>query len=698
METSITLSGIEKTGNRVKYNFSYSDDLKEYFNPAEEFYIEYDLDKMPVRQTIADVPDSVLAIPFLCNVLPIAWVLDASIHVKEIDKQFYESIPRFKNGYVKMYEKYPAVKFNGSLTAASIIDNTLPPPPPSAVNKKLLFFSGGVDAFNSIIKHRSEKPALVTVWGSDVFFDDAEGWCNVQEHVVHTAEQFNTDYVFIKSNFRKFLNEGALHSFVVPIANDGWWHGFQHGVGLIGHSAPLVYLCKSETVYIASSFTAKEAGRVTCASDPTIDNQVKFLNCNVVHDGYEYSRQDKVATICKFTKKTGMKIFLRVCWESKGGKNCCHCEKDYRTMMAILAEGGDPNDFGFVYNTLKAAEIKQFLGNEFVNFRWVYIQKVFRKNRQILEQRSELKWILDVNFKKQKENQETWFSKRMLKRERLRFGVHLVEHCNLDCIGCWHFSPLAKPQFLSLDVFERDFKRLAELTGGVIDDIELFGGEPLLHPEITKFMELARLYFHTGIIYVVTNGLLLRSMDESFWQTAAKNNITIAVSVLPLNLDYDEIENIGKKYSVRVNFWVDKNRPKRWDLWAYDITGKQNKRRAFKKCLSANRCFQLVDGKLYFCHAAYIYYFNEYFGKEFKIRKGDYIDLNKVKNLESILKRTVKPIPFCRYCNIDNMICKADWQTSKKDIREWTGSTDFGGYRLKDAGDAELVKVIEREY
>lgn len=33
--------------------------------------------------------------------------------------------------------------------------------------------------------------------------------------------------------------------------------------------------------------------------------------------------------------------------------NCCKCEKCYRTMMNILSAHGDPNKFGFRYDTKK---------------------------------------------------------------------------------------------------------------------------------------------------------------------------------------------------------------------------------------------------------------------------------------------------------------------------------------------------------
>ncbi len=84
-------------------------------------------------------------------------------------------------------------------------------------------------------------------------------------------------------------------------------------------------------------------------------------------------------------------------------------------------------------------------------------------------------------------------------RKLLRFNVDIVKHCNLNCVGCGHFSPLASIEFLSPIEFEMDCKRLAFLTEGIIERIELMGGEPLLHPRILDFMQISRHYFKGDI-------------------------------------------------------------------------------------------------------------------------------------------------------------------------------------------------------
>ena len=43
--------------------------------------------------------------------------------------------------------------------------------------------------------------------------------------------------------------------------------------------------------------------------------------------------------------------------------------------------------------------------------------------------------------------------------------VDIVSHCNLNCVSCCHFSPLAEPHFLSLDEYGRELRMLAEIEG-----------------------------------------------------------------------------------------------------------------------------------------------------------------------------------------------------------------------------------------
>ena len=336
---------IEKS--TIKYEYSIEGEWKAAFNELLPLSIEYSCD-------ITNVPESIAIIPLLTNILPISWIYDAEIIVPVCDEDFYDSISDFKRGYKAMY---PMIHFGGKMTIKALEKNNC-----RSAHGATMFFSGGVDAFCTLIRHREEKPTLIMLWGADISLEDTTGWTIVNEHLVEVSKTFGVDYITVKSGFRRFFKEGVL-SQKVKSSGDGWWHGFQHGIGIIGHAAPVMHALGMKKVYIASSYTATDKGKVTCASDPTIDNYVRFLGSTVIHDGYELTRQDKIKIITQFSHETGIKVPLRVCWESKGGANCCHCEKCWRTILGVYATGANPKEFGFDYPSLKE------LGKEIKNNR-----------------------------------------------------------------------------------------------------------------------------------------------------------------------------------------------------------------------------------------------------------------------------------------------------------------------------------------
>lgn len=205
-----------------------------------------------------------------------------------------------------------------------------------------------------------------------------------------TCENFHLNKLYIKSNFREFLAYKTLEH-LIKKTGDNWWHGFQHGIGLLGLGAPGASCLGISTIYIASSFTFREKGLVTCASDPSIDNFVRFCGSQIVHDQYEYNRQEKIRHICEFVQKNSIPIHLRVCWTSSGGKNCCHCEKCYRTMFGLFAEGVDPKDYGMDYTDEDLEKSYNKLKYQ-ISFRFKPIQARFICNEKALSMAS-TQWI-----------------------------------------------------------------------------------------------------------------------------------------------------------------------------------------------------------------------------------------------------------------------------------------------------------------
>lgn len=370
----------------VHFTLSHHKNLRNFFAPEHTFEAEYTHD-------LGKVPQGILLIPFITNVLPVAWLLNAKLIVPELDKEFYHSIAAFKEGYKNMA---PMLKFKGKVEAERLIDYSYKPS-----RRAGTFFSGGVDAYCTLLRHLQERPSLLTILGADIKENDTTGWETACLQSVKTARLYGLpEPEFVRSNFRTFLNEG-YGDYLVAASNDGYWHGFQHGIGLIGLAAPLAYIQRWNMCYIASSFTKHD--HVICASSPSIDNHVRLSTTAVCHDGYELSRQQKLQYIARSAHDSGYYPKLRVCWKSDGGQNCGLCEKCIRTIYGLLAEGEDPRNYGFenfdINSHVYRAIIQGALPSSdlFVRRFWLNIQTRFAETQAFCEIPT-INWIYQLQI------------------------------------------------------------------------------------------------------------------------------------------------------------------------------------------------------------------------------------------------------------------------------------------------------------
>jgi predicted aldo/keto reductase-like oxidoreductase len=164
--------------------------------------------------------------------------------------------------------------------------------------------------------------------------------------------------------------------------------------------------------------------------------------------------------------------------------------------------------------------------------------------------------------------------------------------------------------------------------------------------------------------------MLLLKQPVKFWETCKKTDTEIHISQYPVKLDNNSIKKTAEKYGIYLTYdYVDSVD---WVRRPIDVHGKQKFKDSSAKCYQINQCIQLVDGKLYTCaRIAYIKYFNNFFNQNLQVTEKDYIDIFKAKNLDEILDFLCKPVPFCRYCNIDKTLFDLKWSVSRKNINEW---------------------------
>lgn len=270
---------------------------------------------------------------------------------------------------------------------------------------------------------------------------------------------------------------------------------------------------------------------------------------------------------------------------------------------------------------------------------------------------------------------KVFFSLPLKRKHKITYlEIHIADHCNLNCAGCSHFSPLAKHELVSVEEFRRDFERLGEILKHSCNEIHLLGGEPLLHPDIITLMKIARKNFTHGRILIVTNGILLAQKEENFWQECNNNNIIISITHYPIKLEEEKIRSLAKKFDVKFEWYASNDSKSFFSKMPIDLSGKGSIARNFAACHIANLCVQLSHGRLYCCpFIPYVHFFSEYFSQDIDITEEDSIDIyQEGLNEDAILQRLSKPFSACRYCKISKMTWGLQWKISEKKISEWT--------------------------
>ena len=263
----------------------------------------------------------------------------------------------------------------------------------------------------------------------------------------------------------------------------------------------------------------------------------------------------------------------------------------------------------------------------------------------------------------------------IIKTSGIMIAIHLTDHCNLNCKGCSHFSPLADEKFMKTEVFEADMERMSQLfCRNEIWRIKLLGGEPLLHPQVNDFMKIAAKYFPNTELRLVTNGLLLPAMTQSFWETCRTTGTSIDVSRYNVGLNYSGLKKKARTEGVELNIYPKKIN-KYFHKYIYDLSGMQNERLSHSTCGSLGNSCQLNNGRFYSCiQSANFHHFNRFFNLGISLSDDNFVDIYKAKSKDEFYKLLLAPAPCCRYCNVKAREFGVKWERSKRTLDEWTYS------------------------
>ena len=330
---SICLDRVEVNRNLVKFYYSVSEGLKRYFN-ADVMFLEYE-------QDMSTVPLSILTIPFVSCMAGLSWLTNSMLFVDEIDRSFYDSFFRIKRAYQELFYNYT---LKGVLVPSILRNNNM-----VQSSEALLLFGGGVDCHCSYVNNKERIKSLCNIYG---WLPTMDANSKVDESDKQSVEAFaaqegiKADHV--RSNFAFLFNDTLIKQTFKFEYQMSYWYSFLHSLAFISISVPLCYENGMSNIIIGSSFT-KGRTNVKCGSYVTTDSEFCFAGNGVVnHDGFNLDRQAKVKVLVEYQKSLGKPYPIQVC--SFNDHNCCKCEKCFRSIIAIIAEGGDPKDFGFHIN------------------------------------------------------------------------------------------------------------------------------------------------------------------------------------------------------------------------------------------------------------------------------------------------------------------------------------------------------------
>ena len=255
-----------------------------------------------------------------------------------------------------------------------------------------------------------------------------------------------------------------------------------------------------------------------------------------------------------------------------------------------------------------------------------------------------------------------------------RVEIPICYHCNLNCARCDHYAPLAPKYEMPISVFKKDLERFSKITNQHLKELVLFGGEPLLHNNIEELVQIADNCFPNSEKYVLTNGLLLNDMKESFWQTLGKFNMGIRYSNYYLYekypKDFNKAYENAQKYNVKLSEWGKCGEFNKVNI---SSTPKYELLDSYEKCGDKVHCSTLDNGLLYPCAmCSSVKFFNNYFKEnQIPVHEKDSLNIYKISSIEEILDFYSKPKPICAYCGYWKDVERFEWTVSKRDINEW---------------------------
>ena len=263
------------------------------------------------------------------------------------------------------------------------------------------------------------------------------------------------------------------------------------------------------------------------------------------------------------------------------------------------------------------------------------------------------------------------------------FKTQIVDECNLNCRGCDHFAPIAKVWHQPVSDYINMIKTLKQTVGNNIKEIELYGGEPLLHEKFYEILLATEVVFPQDIIISVeTNGILLDKFLQKNPRLLKDSRIEYQITeYLPTK---GIVDRLNEKYP-QLTIFRSKHTPLELDsnnhCWKdsmFNVNIRKEKISNVNPLEIYNNCYCksfeehsmcLRNWKLSPCPIVMCMdIFDNYFGEEY-CEASNYVRLDNELCDENLDKIAHYPCENCKRCG--NIVYGFPYQKSNKQRCEW---------------------------
>ena len=225
--------------------------------------------------------------------------------------------------------------------------------------------------------------------------------------------------------------------------------------------------------------------------------------------------------------------------------------------------------------------------------------------------------------------------------------IHAAEHCNLNCKNCSMFCGLVKKEaFPDYSEFEKGICLLKKYFQHV-KVFRIIGGEPLLNPELDRYIYKIRDTYPYTDIRLISNGILVRQMSGKLIKAVRECHVTFIVTqYAALKKSIDEIKAFltEKKIPHIVTEVVTEFQK------IYNAAGNSSVDENFYRCHWKSSCATMYGTQIATCFVPFvIHYLSDRF--ELGICESGKIDLTEEGlTAREIRRRMHTPFDLCRYC------------------------------------------------